>query len=65
MDAFAHNTDPDGNEHDGAERERLSDGPERSPLPSLSLMERHNFALELERMLCPYLPPSAEDYYCY
>ena len=65
MDAFAHNTDSDPGEHDGAERERLPDEPECSRLPPLSLMERLDLELELARMLCPEQPPSVEDYYCY
>jgi hypothetical protein len=67
MDAFTfnYNTDSDGSEDDGAERDRMSDGREYSPLPPLSLMERFDFERELGRMLCPYQPPSVEDYYCY
>jgi hypothetical protein len=63
MDAFDHNTDSDVSEDDDDERERPADGPECSPLPPLSLMERFDFERELERMLCPYPPPSVEDYY--
>ncbi len=64
MDALDHNADSDVSEDD-AERKRLSDRPEYSPLPPLSLMVRFDFERELERMLYPYRPPSVEDYHCY
>jgi hypothetical protein len=63
MDAFDHITDSDRSE-DGAER-AISDGPVRSPLHLLSLMEWFDFERELERVLCPYQPPSVEDFYGY
>ncbi|MGA2013915.1 MAG: hypothetical protein ABSH51_25750 [Solirubrobacteraceae bacterium] len=65
MDGFDHTTDSDYSDCDDAERQWASDRPDCLVLPPLSLMEQFDFERELERMLCPYQPPSVDDYYCY